>query len=187
MSTSFQLIPQIADARTSVVLPISDQDVDKEKHAEPSRWLNRGSEELCSYFRCGRFFTVGHEWYVTTREGEDMGPYLYRVEAEIALVKFVADCFLSSDDGIDELYMRGENEMTPFESLVREVVICLEQRHLRSDNSAYVWIMQRLERVTEGLQDNNIQARILERLLSEMDETPEETDLETALENSFIA
>jgi hypothetical protein len=40
-------------------------------------------------FRTGRFFNVGGNWYFTTPEAIDQGPYASRQEAEAALVHFL--------------------------------------------------------------------------------------------------
>lgn len=130
--------------------------------------LNRRSEDDCTYFRCGRYFTIGHEWYATVREGTDLGPFLHRMEAEVALVKHVADLHIGIAGGIADIFARSEGDATEFEKLVREVIEYWEQRHLRSDNSAYVWIMQRLETINGEQGHSEIESRVLERLLAEM-------------------
>ena len=40
-------------------------------------------------FRSGRIFSVGSEWYFTTREGDDVGPFETKQEAEAALAVFL--------------------------------------------------------------------------------------------------
>lgn len=40
-------------------------------------------------FRSSRFFCVGSEWYFTTREGFDSGPFASRERAEIGLKRFL--------------------------------------------------------------------------------------------------
>ena len=37
-----------------------------------------------------RFYQVGEEWYFSTRESEDMGPFASLADAEEALIRYVA-------------------------------------------------------------------------------------------------
>ncbi len=50
---------------------------------------NRRGESGRIPFRTGRFFSVGGEWFFSTREGENHGPYASRQIAEAALLNFV--------------------------------------------------------------------------------------------------
>ncbi len=50
---------------------------------------NRRGERGHIPFRTGRFFSVGGQWFFSTREGEDRGPYSSRQVAEAALLNFV--------------------------------------------------------------------------------------------------
>ena len=50
---------------------------------------NRRGERGHIPFRSGRFFSVGGEWFFTTREGGNHGPYSNRGIAEAALLNFV--------------------------------------------------------------------------------------------------
>ncbi len=52
-------------------------------------------------FRSGRMYYVNDEWYFTTREGEDRGPYPSRDEAEAALAQFVRS-LQAEQDGAGE-------------------------------------------------------------------------------------
>lgn len=106
--------------------------------------LNRGLEQERRYFRCGRYFTVGHEWYATIREGRDIGPYETREEAELALARHVTDCFVDRAGHIGQLDAHGRREATVLEVLVQELASCREQARLRNENSAYVWAYRRL-------------------------------------------
>lgn len=40
-------------------------------------------------FRTDRFFAIGGQWYFTTREGEDFGPFDNRAEAETRLSRYL--------------------------------------------------------------------------------------------------
>lgn len=133
--------------------------------------LNRGPEHDRVYFRCGRYFTVGHEWYVTLREEKDIGPYASRDEAELALACHVTACFLAAGH-IGQLDAHGGRDATVLEVLVQELASCQEQARLRNENSAYVWAQQRLDEFAEhpekyGYVDTRVKA--LRHFLSELD------------------
>lgn len=42
-----------------------------------------------SYFQSDRFFTSGGQWYFTTREGIDFGPFTIRSDGETALQRYL--------------------------------------------------------------------------------------------------
>ena len=82
----------------------------------------RRSEGHAPFFRSDRYFTVGHEWYVTKREGGHLGPYLSRDEAERALAKHVA-VLLQLDGQTERLLDPPQGgPATAFEGLVRTVL-----------------------------------------------------------------
>lgn len=115
----------------------------------PHRILNRGSEPERAYFRCDRYFTVGHKWYATTREGLDLGPCTTRHEAQVTLANHITDQGLDISRHIGQLAARGERAATVLEVLVQELAICRQQSRLRTNNSAYVWAQQRLAKFEE--------------------------------------
>lgn len=141
-------------------------------HDPPPHLLNRRQEPKVTYFRCGRYFTVGHEWYVTVREGLDIGPCISREAAELALARYVATCCLSAPRGTASLDNHGDREPTTFELLVREFLECWEQRQLRSANCAYAGVKRRLDALyRKPVQETaDIRhAKVLESLLAELD------------------
>ncbi|WP_111498198.1 DUF6316 family protein [Marinobacter bohaiensis] len=50
---------------------------------------NRQGEQGPVPFRSSRFFCVSGEWYFTTREGFDSGPFATRNRAETGLKRFL--------------------------------------------------------------------------------------------------
>lgn len=122
---------------------------DFDRHVESHRMLNRGSETPRGYFRCGRYFAVGHEWYATVREGREIGPFTTRDEAEIALANHVTDCFVESRGHIGQLDAHCQRDATALEVMVQELASCREQTRIRSENCAYVWAKQRLQAMEE--------------------------------------
>lgn len=50
-----------------------------------------GESDAPTTFRSNRFFTNGSEWYFTTREGVDYGPFPSRIVAHNAIQKFIRE------------------------------------------------------------------------------------------------
>jgi len=139
---------------------------------DPLRFHNRRTEPEQIFFRGGRYFTVGHEWFVTLREGIDLGPFLHQETAELAAARHIADICIDSPGGIADLFHHAETEATAFEMLVRELVEGLEQRLLRSDNCAYVWTQQRLDSLHRRPGNRthvSVRIRALEYLMDEFE------------------
>jgi len=135
---------------------------------EQRRILNRGSEPERAYFRCGRYFTVGHEWYAMTREGESIGPCATRHLAEIALASHL------TDRGFDIFGQIGQFERDPtvLEVLAQELAYCQQHSRLRTENSAYVWAQQRLAKFEKNPAEHDhadIRAGALRHFLSGLD------------------
>lgn len=49
----------------------------------------RSGEDIPTPFRSSRFFCVGRQWYFTTREGFDSGPFASRERAELGLKRLL--------------------------------------------------------------------------------------------------
>jgi hypothetical protein len=133
---------------------------------------NRRSEQPRRYFRCGRFFTVGHQWFFATREGLDIGPYATRPQAEIALAKYVARRCVTSPDGVAEVFHGKGRETTPLEAQIGEILSCWQQRRLRSGGGARVWARQRLARLRqhpESFDHAAVRLRVLQHMLAELE------------------
>ena len=145
---------------------------DSNRQAESRRMLNRGLEPQRAYFRCGRYFTVGHEWYATVREGKEIGPFTTRDEAEIALASHVTACFVESCGHIGQLDAHGERDATILEVLVQELASCREQVRLVSENCAYAWAKQRRQKIDEhpeNFSHADVRTKALKYFLSELD------------------
>ncbi len=50
---------------------------------------NRRGEKRKTRFRSDRLFVADSQWYFSTREGEEKGPYATREEAEAELVRYI--------------------------------------------------------------------------------------------------
>ena len=53
--------------------------------------LKRKGEDGHPPFRSERIFSVGNEWFFSTREGEDVGPFESKEEASAALTLFLRE------------------------------------------------------------------------------------------------
>ncbi len=123
--------------------------------------LNRGSESPRQFFRCGRYSTVGHEWYVSVREGCELGPYATRDEAELALANHVTSRFVDSHGYIGQIDAHARRDATVLEVLVQELATCREQIHIRGENAAFAWAKRRLDAMNEHPEKfNRVRARI---------------------------
>ena len=141
-------------------------------HHESHNTLNRGSEPRRAYFRCGRYFTVGHEWYATVREGTEIGPFPTRNEAQMALADHVTACFFASRGHIGQIDAHGGRDATLLEVLVQEMASGQEHARLRSENCAYIWAKQRLEEIDRHPEDfdhANARASALRYFLTQLD------------------
>jgi hypothetical protein len=142
------------------------------QHRGSHHILNRGSEPQRAYFRCGRYFTVGHEWYATVREGTEIGPFTTRNEAQMALANHVTACFIASCGHIGQIDAHGERDATMLEVLVQELASGREHARLRSENCAYIWAKQRLEEIDnhpEKFVHADVRVNALQYFLSELD------------------
>ena len=50
------------------------------------------SEDKKVFFRMDRFFQQNGEWYYTTRDGEQRGPFEDKDDAEGDLILFIREC-----------------------------------------------------------------------------------------------
>ena len=55
-----------------------------------------GENKVPVTFRSNRFFTSGTDWYFSTREGIDQGPFPSRISAHEAIQKYIRDKQYSS-------------------------------------------------------------------------------------------
>lgn len=50
---------------------------------------SRRGETPKTFFRSDRYYTIGSDWYFSTREGNNVGPFRTRQAAAQAVVKYV--------------------------------------------------------------------------------------------------
>lgn len=138
--------------------------------------VNRASEPERPFFRCSRYFSVGHQWYATTREGGDVGPFDDRAEAELELAHQLALQVTESQEQRLMGEASGEDsETTVFAVLLDEFRTCHLEARTRTPNCIYVWAKQRLEEL-EGSSvptlHTAIRARALRHFLIDLDRSP---------------
>ena len=51
--------------------------------------ISRNGEEKSVPLRSDRFFAVNHDWFFTTREGVDIGPFATKQDAYNGLIDFI--------------------------------------------------------------------------------------------------
>jgi hypothetical protein len=51
--------------------------------------MRRDDSDSTTHFQAERFFLVSGQWYFTTREGEDFGPFENRAKAEAKLSEYL--------------------------------------------------------------------------------------------------
>jgi len=55
-----------------------------------------GEKDVPNTFRTNRFFTTGTNWYFSTREGTNEGPFASRIIAHDAIQEYIRERQLSS-------------------------------------------------------------------------------------------
>ncbi|ARU54986.1 MAG: DUF6316 family protein [Pseudomonadales bacterium] len=63
----------------------------------------RAGEKDKTWFRGDRFYSIQGEWYFTTREGSEEGPFGSKKEAEMELLLYIRHAD-------DDLYCRGTEQ-----------------------------------------------------------------------------
>ncbi len=51
----------------------------------------KGEDIMQVRFRANRLFAIGMDWYFSTREGTDQGPFNSKENAEEAITKFISE------------------------------------------------------------------------------------------------
>jgi hypothetical protein len=67
--------------------------------AQQTPSVRKGEAEK-HWFRSDRFFKVGNDWFFTTRENRDVGPYTTQPEASQGLQLFI-ECLTKRDSDVD--------------------------------------------------------------------------------------
>ncbi|MEE8056808.1 MAG: DUF6316 family protein [Pseudomonadales bacterium] len=56
----------------------------------------RDGENEGTFFRTDRFYCINCQWFFTTREGEELGPFETHEEAEVELMLYIRSIFSES-------------------------------------------------------------------------------------------
>jgi hypothetical protein len=132
--------------------------------------LRRRGEETGTYFRCSRYFAVGHEWFAATREYGQLGPFPGRAEAELGLAWHLT----VREDSTDEAPCGGPDRGPPtsLEILISEFRICRREAERSSALSAYASARQRLDEMEDAATDaahTSLQVRAIRHFLTELE------------------
>lgn len=58
-------------------------------------------DEVKTYFHMGRFVQTNDEWFYTTREGDERGPFESKAEAEGDLIEYIRHLAQMEEYGVD--------------------------------------------------------------------------------------
>ncbi len=72
--------------------------------------MNRRGEGGPAPFRGGRFFTIGHRWYVATRSDRDLGPLASRDRARVILAQYLSGLAVSNIEEGDASPVTGSTD-----------------------------------------------------------------------------
>ena len=135
------------------------------------RFVPRRGESGRVFYRSERLFDVGYRWYFTTREGQDIGPYWDRREAELALAFFLATKLVDNDSA-NIRRMALAPDAPEFEAMVAELVGFFQVRRKRSATSTFIWVLKRLQMLRSGGPANShtrVRTAALEYVIAEGD------------------
>lgn len=94
-------------------------------------------------FRSGRFYSVGSEWYATTREGRELGPFRSREDVKMAVAAYVAE--LSALEG-QPTASEISHESDSIEARVQELREFMRVREEQDLAAALQWARDRILR-----------------------------------------
>lgn len=103
--------------------------------------MNRHGEDFVVPFRAGRFFTIGHRWYVATRGDEDLGPFPSRERARMALAQYLASRVVSRLDDHKAPPVIGSEVSR---AMLSEFSYFLEREKAIGRMAAVAWVQTRL-------------------------------------------
>lgn len=63
--------------------------MNQQKNSDNVTRNRKGEHDEQIAFRVSRLFSIGTNWYFSTREGVDQGPFINRERAEYAVVKYI--------------------------------------------------------------------------------------------------
>lgn len=150
--------------------PVVGLSSDRPPPAPSSPLPSRRGEETRTYFRCSRYFAVGHEWFAATREYGHLGPYPGRDEAELGLA-----WHLSVNQPVDDTATGARPNRataTSLEILISEFRTCQREAAQSSALSAYASARQRLDELEEAAKETahrSLRVRAIRHFLTELE------------------
>jgi hypothetical protein len=106
--------------------------------------MNRRGENGDVPFRTGRFFTIGHLWYVATREDRDLGPFPTRDRARAVLAEHLARQSVSEVEEDDDSPVTGSDISGP---MITEFRYFVEREQQIGHTAAMDWAAERYQRI----------------------------------------
>lgn len=108
--------------------------------------MNRRGEEGATPFRTGRFFTIGHNWYVATRENRNLGPFPSLDRARAGLAQYLASLAVS-DLQTETTSLATASRVS--ETMVSEFSVFLERLNAVGHAAAIAWANGRQRELEE--------------------------------------
>ena len=144
---------------------------------------NRLGEKGSVPFRSGRLFRVDNHWYFATREVAQVGPYLSKEQAEVAMAAFVASRIYHSAAFVKQPLCSGgpgfdAGQSQAFSAMVNEAVHFFAARAKGQRKAAHVLAGDRLKSLRAVVQHDHTagpRVAVLEHVL-EADASSEDTD-----------
>jgi hypothetical protein len=104
---------------------------------------NRRGESGPVPFRRGRFYSIDHQWYATTREGDELGPYASDEDAQMGVAAYLVDYL--SDEEVESLAVISTND--PVDLSISEIRRFKEKLAEAGVKAAIAWARSRVDRL----------------------------------------
>jgi len=111
---------------------------------------NRYGEEGHTPFRSRRIYSENGQWYFDTREGNQLGPYRDKSEAEKELALFVAQSLNDLKEVTTKHKYRDHGVQDGIEPMVEELLGLLHFRNKYGDTATLIWADRRLKQLMEN-------------------------------------
>lgn len=105
--------------------------------------INRRGESCPIPFRRGRFYWLERQWYATTREGDELGPYATEQEAQMGVACYLAERL--SEDEAEALAAISTSD--PVDLTVTEIRRFNQEVETSGVGAALDWARRRIERI----------------------------------------
>lgn len=107
--------------------------------------LNRYGEQNHPKFRTRRLYSANGHWYFDTREGEQVGPYRNKNEAEKALAVFVAKSLLELKENRPDNHSIHYGTQDDIVHKIEELLDYFAYQKNKGQTAALAWAAYRLK------------------------------------------